>query len=165
MSSSDRRGFLTLLAGAPLAACGFVPAYGPSGPARGLQGRIRIDDPGEKNAFDLVGRLQERLGRAQSPAWRLSYTISAYPVGVGITPDNATTRYNVVGSVAYSLRPVNEDRIVASGTVRNFVSYSASGTVVATDASARDAYLRLMRMLADQIVTDLIATSARWARP
>lgn len=164
MSWSDRRAFLALLIAAPAAACGFVPAYGPSGPARALDGQIGIDDPADKNGFDLVGRLQERLGRAQAPAWRLSYTISVYEAGLGITLSNTTTRYDVIGSVSYSLRPAGDDQIVASGTVKNFTSYSASGTVVSTSTSERDAYQRLMRMLADQIVTDLIASSGGWAQ-
>ena len=100
----------------------------------------------------------------QTPAWRLSYTISAYEAGLGITLSNTTTRYDVIGSVSYSLRPAVSDQIVASGTVKNFTSYSASGTVVSTSTSGRDAYQRLMRMLADQIVTDLIASSGGWAQ-
>lgn len=163
MWSSDRRRFLGLLAVAPLAACGFAPAYGPAGPARGLLGRIAIDDPTDRNGFDLVGELRARLGRASNPAWRLGYRISAYPSGVGIMPSSTITRYNVVGSVSYSLRPAAGGKDVASGTVRNFTSYSASGTVVETAASERDAYLRLMRILADQIVTGLVASSPGWA--
>ncbi len=61
MSSSDRRTVLTLLAALPVAACGFVPAYGPNGPAKALMGRVRVDDPGDKRSFDLVARLEERL--------------------------------------------------------------------------------------------------------
>lgn len=165
MSSSDRRRFLTLLAAGPLAACGFVPAYGPGGPAQGLDGKIRIDDPTTKNAFDLVGRLEERLGRASTPVWRLGYSISANQIGLGITSSNAITRYNVTGDVSYSLHLISTGQTLTSGRVRNFTSYSASGTVVSTAASERDAYERLMRMLADQIVTELIASAASWAHP
>ena len=72
-----------------LAACGFAPAYGPNGSAAGLQGRIRIADPDTKNGFDLVSRLEERLGRAEAPRFDLTYTITTIPIGVGITPENA----------------------------------------------------------------------------
>jgi LPS-assembly lipoprotein len=162
MSSSDRRTFLLALAALP-AACGFVPAYGPDGPARGLMGRISLADPADRNGFDLVGRLEERLGRAEAAAWHLDYAISTSSVGLGITSSNAITRYNIVGSVTYRLTPAGGGAPVTSGKVQNFTSYSASGTVVSTAASERDAYERLMRILADQIVTDLIATSAGWA--
>lgn len=165
MSSSDRRAFLTLLAAAPLAACGFTPAYGPAGPARAFMGRIAIDDPGARPSFDLVGRLEERLGRAEAPVWRLGYSISTEIVALGITSSNAITRYNIVGRVTFALKRIDTGATVTSGSAQNFTSYSAAGTVVATAASERDAYTRLMRILADAIVTDLIATSADWAGP
>lgn len=165
MSSSDRRAFLTLLAAAPLVACGFTPAYGPTGPARAMMGRIAIDDPGARTTFDLVGRLEERLGRAEAPAWRLGYSVSTEVVALGITSSNAITRYNIVGRVGYSLKRIDTGVTVASGQLQNFTSYSASGTVVSTAASERDAYARLMRILADEIVTDLVAGSAGWATP
>ncbi len=165
MSSSDRRAFLTLLAAAPLAACGFVPAYGPAGPARALLGKVAIDDPHDKTAFELVGRLEERLGRTSTPVWLLGFAISTESVGLGITSSNTITRYNIVGDVSYSLRRADTGATVTTGYVQNFTSYSASGTVVSTASSERDAYARLMRILADQIVTDLVATSANWANP
>ncbi|MCX8508831.1 MAG: LPS assembly lipoprotein LptE [Rhodobacteraceae bacterium] len=164
MSSSDRRRFLALLAASPLVACGFTPAYGPGGPAEGLNGQIAIDDPYDKNAFDLVGRLEERLGRAKPGKWRLSYAITVSSVGLGITSTNAITRYNLLGTVTYTLHRINDGSQATAGKVENFTSYSASGTIVSTTASERDAYERLMRILADQIVTDLIASSAGWAQ-
>lgn len=127
-------------------------------------GGIEIDDPRDRNGFDLVGRLQERLGQAESARWRLSYAITAYQEGLGITSSNAITRYNVIGSIDFTLRDVTTDATVAAGRVQNFTSYSASGTVVSTAASERDAYLRLMRILADQIVTELIASAPDWAQ-
>ena len=59
MSSSDRRIFLSLLAALPLAACGFTPAYGPSGPARGLLGRVRVDDPDGRAYEGIAVRVEQ----------------------------------------------------------------------------------------------------------
>lgn len=161
MSSCNRRAFLALLA-TPLAACTFTPAYVPGGPAAALQGAIRVDDPADKNAFDLVERLEERLGRPQAARYQLAYTITTDPIGVGITPDNATTRYNLTGKVEWALTDTAGTR-VTGGHVENFTSYSATGSTVAGLAAEEDAALRLMRILADQIVTTLIATSANWS--
>ena len=165
MSSSDRRTVLTLLAALPVAACGFVPAYGPNGPAKALMGRVRVDDPGDKRSFDLVARLEERLGRLEAAAYRLAYTVTTTNTALGITQTNAITRYNVTGHVDYTLRSAADDSVLISGTVQNFTSYSASGTVVSTAASERDAYVRLMRLLADEIVPDMIAKSSALANP
>lgn len=160
MSSFNRR---TLLAFLALSGCGFTPAYGPGGAASGVQGTIRAGDPTDKNAFDLVERLEERLGRPANAAFDLAYTITTTPVGVGITPDNAITRYNLTGSIDWTLTSRATSARVAGGRVENFTSYFATGSTVAGLAAEEDASLRLMRMLADQIVTRLIATAGQWA--
>lgn len=153
------------MAALPLAACGFTPAFGPAGPARALAGRIATDDPADKNAFDFVGRIEERLGRPDAALWQLSYSISATQVGLGITSSNDITRDNLLGSVSYSVKRLDSGAVATSGRIERFTSYSASGTVIATSTSERDAHERLMRILADQLVTDLIASSADWATP
>ncbi len=160
---SDRRKVLGGLLGAlALSACGFTPAYGPGSPAAGLLDRVEIDAPADRRAFDLVERLEERLGRADSPAYGLSYRIDVQSENRTITPTNAITRYNLNGRVHYTLRDLRSDRVLTEGDVTTFTSYSASGTPVATNASETDAGLRLMRLLADQIVTRLIASSGEW---
>lgn len=165
MSSCDRRTFLALTAALAVAACGFEPAYGPGGAARELLGKVAIDGPTDKNGFDFVGRLEERLGRPEGATFALGYEITTKSVGLGITTSNAITRYEIVGSVGYTLRRRDSDQVVTSGTVKSFTSYSASGTVVSTNASERDAYVRLMRILADQVVTDLIAATSTPGAP
>ena len=163
MSSSDRRNFLFLMAALSVAACGFTPAYGPGGAAAGLQGRIRVDDPSNKNGFDLVERLEERLGRPEAAVYALSFKIVTKPIGVGITPENAITRYNLTGSVDWGLTDTATGTRLTGGRVNSFTSYSATGSTVAGLAAEQDAAMRLMRLLADQIVTRLIATSGQWA--
>lgn len=163
MSWFDRRQVLSLIAAAPLAACGYVPAYGPDGPARGLMGSVQIDAPSDKDGFDLVGRLEERLGRPASPKWQLSWQLQVNRTGVGVTQTNTISRYQFVGHARYQLRAIGGGKVVASGNVQDFTSYSAQGTVVATSASESDARERLMRILADQIVTELAAGAADWA--
>ncbi len=162
MSSFNRRSLL--LMPLALAACGFAPAFGPGGPAEGLAGTIRVADPTDKNGFDLVERLEERLGRPQADRYDLTYTIRTEAVGIGITPDNAITRYNLTGSIDWTLTDRTSGARVTGGTVANFTSWSATGSTVAGLAAEEDAALRLMRLLADQIVTRIIASSATWAQ-
>ena len=162
MSLYSRRSLLGLIA-ASLAGCGFAPAFGPGGPVQGLQGSIRFADPDDKNAFDLVERLEERLGRTSLVLYDLDYSITTKPVGVGITPEGATTRYNLTGSADWSLTERATGLRVTGGKVEDFTSYSATGSTVALLAAEQDAALRLMRILADQIVTRIIATSAAWS--
>jgi LPS-assembly lipoprotein len=143
-----------------LAACGFTPAYGPGGSAGKLTETIWVQDPTDKYAFDLVERLEERLGRPENIRYDLTYTIITETVGVGITTDNKITRYNLKGVVDYSLIERSSGARITGGRVQSFTAYSATGSTVAELAAEEDAALRLMRILADQIVARLIAASS-----
>jgi LPS-assembly lipoprotein len=146
-----------------LAACGFTPAYAPGGAATGLLGTIWVQDPTDKNGFDLVERLEERLGRPEAVRYDLAFSISTESIGVGITTENEISRFNLKGSVTYTLTERGTGARVAGGTVQSFTAYSATGSTVAVLAAEEDAATRLMRILADQIVARLVAATA--ARP
>jgi len=158
MSLFSRR--TLLLACLPLAACAVTPAYGPKGAARKLLGQVRVADPSDKNAFDLVQRLEERLGSPNDARYALTYSIRTAAVGVGITAAGATTRFNLKGQVDWALSAAGGETRLAGGTVGSFTSFAATGSTVAGLAAEEDAALRLMRILADQIVTRLIAVAA-----
>jgi LPS-assembly lipoprotein len=150
-----------MLAALPLAACGFAPAYAPGSAANGLRGAVEMAEPRNPEAYDLVVRLEERLGRPAAPAYDLSYQIDLREIDLAISQANAITRYNVEGEVRYSLRRRADEAVVSEGELRSFTSYAASGTTVATDAARIDARRRLMRLLADQMVTRILADAAR----
>ena len=168
MSLYNRRKIVLMLSAlgalGTLGACGFQPAYGPSGPATNLQGAIEVDAPNTRDGFNFVRHLEERLGQPQAAKFALSYTLSLSEDDLGITPAQSITRYNVLGAVDYALRETNTGTVVHSGSVNAFTSYSATGTTVSTQTAKRAAYARLMVILADQITTRLIATSAGWAQ-
>ena len=157
MWSSDRRKFLVLAGALALAGCGFTPAYGPQGGGAALLGGVEADAPKTRDEFALVRRLSERLGPPGAARYRLAYKLSTETIGQAITPDNATTRYSLTGSSEYTLHDRGSDAVLLTGRVSSFTSWSATGSIVATQAAEADAHERLMRMLADQIVTRLLA--------
>ena len=158
MSSFNRRTLLLLPVA--LGACGFTPAYAPGGAATKLLGTIRVADPTDKNGFDLVERLEERLGRPNDRRYDLAYTIKTEALGVGISGENAITRFNLTGVIDYTLSDHATGTRLSGGTVQSFTAYSATGSTVAGLAAEEDAAFRLMRILADQIVARLIAVAA-----
>jgi LPS-assembly lipoprotein len=164
MSSFNRRTLLTLPLALPavLAACGFTPAYGPAGPAQGLQGRIRAADPGDKNGFDFVTAIEARFGRSKDPRYALAYTITTEAVGVGFATDTTITRYNLTGRVDWSLTDTESDTRIAGGTAENFTSLSATTAIVAAGTAEQDRAERLMVILADQIAAEILAASVRF---
>lgn len=161
MWSSDRRAFV--LGALALGACGFTPAYGPGGGAAALRGRIALATPTDKFGFDLTGRLQDRLGVAQAPVYRLDYVIDTTATGVAITPDGSVTRFNLTGGVDWKLVEVASGAVRLSGRAESFTSYSATGSTLAGLAAQDDAQARLMVILADQIVTRLLAAAPQLA--
>jgi LPS-assembly lipoprotein len=154
---------LILVCAMTLAACGFTPAYAPGGGGSALQNMVLAAEPRDKAAFDLVERLEERLGPSDNPKYALTYRITVSTVGVGITAENATTRYNVVGVVDWELKDAITDARLTGGKAENFTSYSATSSAVGGLAAQGDAAQRLMRIIADQIVSQLLATTGEWA--
>lgn len=149
-----RRTILGLVLG--LAACGFTPVYGPDGAGRTLQNQVVFAAPDERNAQLLMQQLEARLGRAQNASYSLEVALDLTQEGLAIDADGNTTRYNMLGVAAYTLTGAADGAVMASGTVRNFTGYSATGTTVATLASERDAEKRLMNILADMIAERLV---------
>ena len=175
MSSSRPERRVVIVGLAALAGCGFAPVYGPNGPARALRGTVLVEAPSDRDEFNLVTQLDLRLGQTASAAYALDYTLTISQDGVGLTSAQETTRYNVVGAVAYQLKEIATGKVLTSGRVTNFTGYSvgtvdtsvsppSTSSTVSTRAAERDAYDRLMVMLADQVVTNLVAASADWAK-
>lgn len=158
MSLSDRRQFLLMAAaGLGLAGCGFAPVYAPGGSGHALRGRVLVDAPDSRAGFQLTRALEDRLGRAADARYGLSHAIETRSESAAISSDNVTLRFNILGRVTYALRELDGGAVLTSGKVDSFTGYSASGSTVATQAAERDARARLMRILADQIVTRLVA--------
>jgi LPS-assembly lipoprotein len=155
----NRRRFGVVLAAAALAGCGFTPVYGPDGTGAALLGQLSLDPPQDRNAYLLQRRIEERLGQATAGAWRLSTQIKTDNIGLGFTTDGDITRYNINGTTDYTLRRTGSSEIFRQGKIQHFTSYSATGTTVATLAAKRDAEVRLMTILADQIIDQLLIMS------
>lgn len=152
--SWSKRGFLALSLAA-LAACGFTPVYGPNGTGTVLQNTVEVQELTTRDGFLLVQRLEQRLGRGAAPEFRLTLDLNTSQAGLAVDPAGDVERFDVIGSVNYSLLRTSDGAIVTSGYVEDFTGYSASGSPVATLAAEKDARTRLMTILADEIVVRL----------
>lgn len=161
MSSFSRRAFSLGSAALMPAGCGFAPAYGPVGAATRLQGSILVDEPQDRLAYVFTRQFEERMGRANPADYGLSYSILIDEQAIAISSNNVITRYNVIGTITYALRDMESEKVLSSGKVDSFTSYSASGTTVATQAARRDAEERLIVILTDKLITRLTADAAR----
>ncbi len=155
---SDRRSFL--LGALALGGCGFVPAYGPEGPARVLLNSVRIDDPDTQDKYQVTRRFEERMGVASPSApYALALDIDVDEESLGESSTGSLTRFQLLGSLTYKLRRSGEKAVLQTGTVRNFTGYSATGSTAATLSAKRDARERLMTILADQLIERLVLAS------
>ncbi|MCT4331386.1 LPS assembly lipoprotein LptE [Paracoccus sp. YLB-12] len=140
------------------AACGLTPVYGPGGAGTRLFGKVRPRDPQTFQDFSFNQRLAERLGPDGAAIYDLDYRLSVGVVPQAITPDEVTTRYSLNGTADFALTDASGG-VLAQGRVSSFTSYSTTGTTIATLAAEGDARERLARMLADQVVTRLLAAA------
>lgn len=139
-----------------LGGCGFVPVYGTDGGSTVLRSRVAFQVPATVAGFRLRSRLENRLGATGTAAYTLAVTLDIDQDSVAISEDGNITRFTLPGSANYALRD-QTGRAVAQGRVNSFTSFSATGTTIATEAAAEDAEARLAVILADLIVTRLLA--------
>lgn len=162
MSSSEPHPFdrrAVLLGLLALSACGFEPVYAPGGQASGLRGRIEIAPPSDEEGYALVNRLEDRLGQPRSADLGLTADIFITDEAVGFLSDGTISRYSVSGRVDWRLTRLEDGTQVLSGSERSFTSYSATSTTVATIVARRDARRRLMVIIADRILQDILLRS------
>lgn len=156
----SRRSVLFLSAALLLtAACELTPVYGPGGAGAALYGRVEVAAPVDEGTYQLVRELEQRLGRAADPEFDLGLILKTDTEGQAITASGDITRFSIVAEAEYILTERATGTEVASGNVRNFTGYSATGSTVETLAAERDARERLMIILADQITARLFATT------
>ncbi len=167
MSSYNRRTVLLSFAAASglmLAGCGFEPVYGNGGTAARFLDQVTVDAPTDNRNYLLTRELEDRLGRNLNGAYGLSVSLKTSQQSAGRTITGATSRYDVIGEATFALRDMATGEVLTSGKTRNYVGYSATGSTVATVASQEDATERLMVILADQIVANLLAYAAQTAQ-
>ncbi len=155
MSSFDRRFILGTLPVLFLAGCGFEPTYATGGAGAELRGQLLVGEPSNADSYILVQELEQRLGQATNPNYRLNFALEIESEGLAVTETGSITRYSVTGVVAYGVIPMGADEPIFTNTAQNFTGYSATGSTVETLSAERDARRRLMVILADQITRDL----------
>ena len=152
-SITSRRG--ALLALLAVGACGFTPALAPGGGMLKLRNTVAVSAPDTIAGFAIRSRLIDRLGLATTPIATLSVNVEQALDVASQSQSGSTLRYNVVGAAGWQLTAAN-GTVWGSGQVEGFTSYAATGSTVATQSAATDAVGRLMTILADKVVTQLM---------
>jgi LPS-assembly lipoprotein len=117
---------------------------------------VTVAEPDTEEEFAFTARLEDRLGRVQTPRYDLSFRLTTSEVDLAIDDSNNITRFNVEGRLVWSLS--EGDVVLISGEETAFTAYSATGSTISTLESERDARRRLMVILADKVVARLLAS-------
>ena len=146
----NRRAILALALGASVSACGFTPVYKEGSQAKALQGQIAIDLVKGRNGFELRQQLENRLGIATDAApYVLTFKLTITESGLAVTEDEGTTRTNLTGIAAFTVRSAATGAIVYKDSVRNFTAFGSSSATYPSSVAERDANVRLAKALAD----------------
>ena len=148
---SSRRGFLS--AALVLAGCGLTPVMDPS--SQRLYNQILIQAPVNRTEYELVRNLEAQLGAAKSARFALHYELKVTEDNIVVSAAQEISRYSLVGELEYSLLD-KDGAFLTRQTAKSFTGYSATGTTVATQRAQRDAYDRLMAILAGQVASALL---------
>ena len=91
----------------------------------------------------------------KSARFSLRYDLKITQDNIVVSTAQEISRYSLIGELEYSLTDSN-GAILNSQTAKSFTGYSATGTTVATQRAQRDAYDRLMVILAEQVSSALL---------
>jgi len=98
------------------------------------------------------------------PALTVARICGSGAEAIAIDRSNVSARANLIGTVRYTLTELETGKVVDRGETTNFTGYSTFDTPIVTRAAERDAEKRLMQMLADQMLTRLVASAASRSR-
>ncbi|MBN9063448.1 MAG: hypothetical protein BGP06_09545 [Rhizobiales bacterium 65-9] len=170
MWSPDRRRAVAVLAavGASLALGGcFRPLYGELSNGRSMAGElaaIQVDDIGDRLGHYLRNELIFLLdgsGQTAVKRYRLAVTPSVSVITAIV--DSATARADsasLSGTATFVLTRLDNGQEIFRGTTRGSATYDRSVQRYATVRAARDAEIRLGKLFAEQIRTQIAAALA-----
>ena len=143
------------MAALALAGCDLVPVNGANTKFKLLRNTVLVQAPTNRVEFELVRNLEVQLGQAVSKLYDLKYKLSVDEDIVVVSAAQEINRFSLVGLLEYSLVDIG-GVVLLTETAKSFTGYSATGTTVATQRSKRDAYDRLMVILAKQVSNSLL---------
>ena len=151
-------GFWALLL---VGACGFETVYAPSMSTNSVRNNFDLSAPTDRGTYQFYHKLKGQISDNPQAQYALSYTISQSATNAATDADGKSHRGVLKGSLAYRITRKINGETVKTGNVKGFTSYSALASSVASDAAGRDATKRLMKILSDNLVDELMMVAAK----
>lgn len=137
-----------------LTACGFTPAYGPGALSKDMLENISFEDPDGRLEYEFLKAVERRIPQTPDPTYIVQYQITKRTQG-GLTRD--LPRLQIWARVNFDLIEAATNETLFSDSVDSFTSYTREDGL--RGPAIKDAENRLMQILADKVVTKLIARS------
>ena len=144
-----------------LNACGFEPAYISSNTGESITNTFDLMAPTDRGTYQFYHNLKGQISDNPEGRYALSYSISQNTTNAAIDADGKSHRSLLKGALDYKITRKTTGKTVTKNTIFGFTSYSALASSVASDASGRDATKRLMKILSDNLVHDLMLAAAK----
>ena len=140
-----------------IAGCSFEPAWrAGNNKANMYWQKIDLKAPKTSNEFRLNRYLVSRVGDAEDAEFLLKYELFTKTKRTALSFDGKAYRIRIQGEVKFSLINKSENIVLVSSNVKDSLGYSDAILAVTDQASERDAYERLMVLLGDKIVDELL---------
>ena len=158
MLLSDKKNYIfSALLSVFITSCSFEPAWlAGNDKTQVLWHRIDLKEPKTSNEFRLNRYLVSRVGEAANAEFLLKYKLFTETKRTALSFDGKAYRIRIHGEVKFSLIHNDKNTILVSASVKDSLSYSDAILAVTDQASERDAYARLMVLLGDKIVDELL---------
>ncbi len=140
-----------------IAGCSLEPAWiAGNTKAKILWQRVDLKEPKTSNEYHLSRYLVSRVGDAEDAEFFLKYELITETKRTALSFDGKSYRIRIHGEVKFSLIDNSRNIILVSSSVEDSLGYSDAILAVTDQASERDAYARLMVLLGDKIVDELL---------
>lgn len=164
MSSCDRRRVLALgtLGGLSLLLGGcFRPMLAEGGDAAALRGRIAFPPTRDRFGFYLQDSLEERLGKPETPDYRLEITTNFSESGLLVAQDNTITRLRLQAVSDFRLYRESETEPVLADRIITESGYDSTASLYASRTTRKDIERRLARDLGERIARRIQAQAGQ----
>ena len=150
---------LSLLFGLFIASCSFEPAWiAKDNKTKILWQKVSLKEPSTNSEFSFNRYLTSRIGAAKDAEFFLDYEIFTETKRTALSFDGKAYRIRILGEIKFSLLHSEKDTVLLSSSVKDSLGYSDAILAVTDQASERDAYKRLMVLLGDRIVAELLSS-------
>ena len=150
---------LALLFGVFIASCDFEPAWiAKDNKIKILWQKVNLKEPITSNEFRLNRYLTSRIGDAKDAKFSLEYELFTETKRTALSFDGKAYRIRILGEIKFSLLHSEKDTVLLSSSVKDSLGYSDAILAVTDQASERDAYKRLMVLLGDRMVDELLSS-------